>query len=82
MVPNRLGPENYFFGLVVFFSGSDSFEAGVSEGLAATGISPTSNGSGAGVVAIVYPIHAIMARITVTPKMAVSCNIKVVILTL
>ena len=52
----------------------------VSGELTSSGTSPTSNGSGGGVVAIVYPIHAIMAKITATPKKDVSCKIRVVIL--
>ncbi len=50
--------------------------------LAASGTSPISSGSGGGVVAIVYPIHAIIARIIAIAKNAVICKINVVIFAL
>ena len=47
-----------------------------------SGASPMFRSSGGGVVAIVYPIHAIIPRIIATPRNAVICTIRVVILAL
>ncbi len=60
-----------------FFSASGFSVAADSGELAGSGISLTSGGSGGGVVAMVYPIHATMARITATPPNAVIWRIKV-----
>ena len=79
MVSDCFGPKGIYLVLVVSFFDSGSLGAEVSEELTASGTSPISNGSGGGVVAIVYPIHAIMAKIIATPKKAVSCKIRVVI---
>jgi len=44
-------------------------------GAEATGLGSGSSGAGGGVVAIVYPIHAAIARIKATARKAVICSV-------